>query len=115
LRKVLIADDSPLARDVVSKRLLASGLEALACESSADAKGRDPADIACALLDIDLGDGDGTSVAATFREACPDLPIAFFCGHATPEVAERARALGPLFEKPDELDSAIAWVRSHAR
>jgi CheY-like chemotaxis protein len=115
LRKVLIADDSPLARDVLSKRLLASGLETLPCSSSADARERDPSDLACALLDIDLGDGDGTLLAATFRAACPELPIAFFSGTATGEVAVRARALGPVFNKPDELDSAIDWVRSNAR
>jgi CheY-like chemotaxis protein len=115
LRKVLIADDSSVARDVVSKRLLASGLEALSCGSSADARASDLSDLACALLDIDLGDGDGTAVAAMLREARPELPIAFFSGSAAPEAAARARALGPVFAKPDELDSAIAWVRSHAR
>jgi two-component system sensor histidine kinase HydH len=115
LRKVLIADDSPVARDVVSKRLIASGLETLSCVSSADARVRDPAELSCALLDIDLGDGDGTMVAADLRAACPELPIAFFSGSAAPEVAERARALGPVFAKPDELESAIASVRSHAR
>jgi len=115
LRKVLIADDSPVALDVVSKRLLASGLETVSCVSSADARVRDPADLSCALLDLDLGDGDGTMVAASLRATRPELPIAFFSGSAAPDVAERARALGPIFAKPDELDSAIAWVRLHAR
>ncbi len=117
MRKVLILDDSPVARDVVSKRLLASGLDSLSCDSAEQARVKDPADLACALLDIDLGDGDrdGTEVAASLRTARPELPIAFFSGSATPEVAERARALGPVFTKPDELESAIAWVRAHAR
>jgi CheY-like chemotaxis protein len=115
LRKVLFVDDSPVARDVVSKRILAAGLLALTSDSSADARGTDTADIACALLDIDLGDGDGTEVAASLRAACPELPIAFFSGSAPPDVVARARALGPVFDKPGDIDSAIAWVRSHAR
>jgi CheY-like chemotaxis protein len=115
MRKVLIADDSPVARDILSKRILASGLDALSCESSADARVKDANSLSCALLDIDLGDGDGTEVAASLLATCPELPIAFFSGSAPPELAARARALGPVFNKPEDIDSAIAWVRSHAK
>jgi hypothetical protein len=65
---------------------------------------------ACALLDLDLGDGNGVDVAEFLQIHQPNLPIAFFSGGASPAVMTRARALGPVFRKPDELDEAVAWV-----
>ena len=110
--KVLLADDSPLARDILSRRVEATGLVALACESAAVARGEDATDLACALLDIDLGDGDGTEVAETLRATRPDLPVAFFSS-AAPEASARARTLGPVFAKPDDLEAAVAWVHNN--
>jgi DNA-binding response OmpR family regulator len=112
-RRVLVADDSPLVRDIVAKRVAAAGLEAWPCESVVTARAAPAEDIACALLDLDLGDGKGTDVAVFLRAARPDLPIAFFSGSA-PELAAGALSFGPVFVKPDELDEAIAWIAAHA-
>ena len=75
----------------------------------------DSADLACALLDLELGDGLGTDVALHLRKSRGALPIAFFTSTRTPEVIAVAKQFGPVFAKPAELDQAIDWVRRHGR
>jgi CheY-like chemotaxis protein len=114
-RYVLIADDSAVARVSVARRVRAEGIEVVEQDSAAGASSIDTADLACALLDIDLGDGFGTEVAERLREGLDTLPIAFFSSTSTPEVLARAATFGPVFAKPEQLDQAIDWVRRHGR
>jgi CheY-like chemotaxis protein len=107
---VYVADDSEVVRTVLARRLTAAGLEVQAGGSAADSRNVTLRAFACALLDLDLGDGDGVEVAELLRAHQPGLPVAFFSGGAPPPVVARAMALGPVFRKPDELDAAIAWV-----
>lgn len=74
------------------------------------AKTVDTSVIACALLDFDLGDGDGAEVAEHLRRSAPALPIAFFTSTSTPEAQARAKLFGPVFVKPDDLEAAVRWV-----
>jgi DNA-binding response OmpR family regulator len=109
---VLVADDSLLTRGILSARIAKAGFEVLLCNSVASAEAVDATQLSCALLDLDLGDGEGTEVAATLRAVSPELPIAFFSGSATAQ--PNAQALGPVFAKPDELEDAVRWVCTHA-
>jgi hypothetical protein len=45
------------------------------------------------------------------RVVSPSLPIAFFTGGASDELLERARAIGPVYLKPD-VEPLLAWVSS---
>ena len=110
-----MVDDSPVARRAVTRRLLSAGLRVVEGESAALAPGVDVSSFACALLDLDLGDGDGTQMANALRRAVPSLPLAFFSAGAPPEAIARARSWGPLFKKPDDLDRAIEWALAAAR
>jgi two-component system response regulator RegA len=112
---VYIADDSDVVRGAVRQRLLAEGLLVHAGGSAADSRSVTVRSFACALLDLDLGDGDGVDVAELLRVHQPELPVAFFSGGASPAVTARAKAMGPIFHKPDELDAAVAWVVRSAR
>jgi CheY-like chemotaxis protein len=114
-QRVLIADDSPVARAAVARRVRAEGLEVVERDSAASASSVDPTTIACALLDFDLGDGFGVDVATRLRAAEGTLPIAFFTSTNERDVHDRASAFGPVFTKPDELDAAIDWVARHSR
>lgn len=113
--KVLLADDSAVVRVAVARRVRAAGLAVVERDSAAAASGVDAAELTCALLDLDLGDGVGTDVAERLRTARPTLPIAFFSSTTTAEVLACARAYGPVFTKPEEIDAAVAWVATHAR
>jgi CheY-like chemotaxis protein len=112
-QRVLIADDSPVARVALSRRVRAAGLEVDEHDSAASAMSVDPGTLACALLDFDLGDGFGIDVAIRLRATRSELPIAFFTT-TDPSETDRARAFGPVFAKPDELDAAVAWIARHA-
>lgn len=113
-KRVLIADDSAVARHTLARRVRAAGFEVVEHDSCATASTVDGTTIACALLDCDLGDGDGVEVAARLRAAKDTLPIAFFTSSKA-EAADRASAFGPVFEKPHELDRAIDWVERQRR
>ncbi|MBS2020417.1 MAG: response regulator [Deltaproteobacteria bacterium] len=115
MRAVLIADDSPVVRVSVVRRVRAAGLDVVEEASAAGASAVDATSLSCALLDLDLGDGDGTEVAERLRASEGELPIAFFSSTRTPEILARASTFGPVFAKPDELDQAIDWISRHGR
>jgi DNA-binding NtrC family response regulator len=111
LGTVLIVDDSPAALRALAERLTAEGCSVRPVGSMRVGRGLDAkalAGLVCAVLE--LGDGDGTDLAALLLAKRPGLPIAFFTQHATPSLVESARARGPVFLKPD-LVSVIAWVK----
>jgi DNA-binding response OmpR family regulator len=114
MRTVLLVDDSAVARRVLARRLEAEGF--LVCEASSMATARrvDCASLGCAIVDLELADGDGTDLATSLRERRPALPIAFFTMGTAPSLVEGARARGPVFLKPD-VNPVIAWVRRTTR
>src|SRR4029077_16468034 len=77
---VLLADDSPVARLAIARRLRAEGFRVLEGASGGEALASAAmgTPVGCALLDLDLGDADGSEVAARLRSTRADLPIAFF-------------------------------------
>jgi DNA-binding response OmpR family regulator len=107
---VYIADDSEVVRSALERRLTAEGVRVHSGGSAADSRSVTTRGFACALLDLDLGDGNGVDVAELLRVHQPDLAVAFFSAGASDAVTARARALGPIFRKPDDLEGAIAWV-----
>lgn len=112
--RVLVADDSPLVRAAVVRRVRETGNEVVEADSVASAATVDATGLACALLDLDLGDGWGTDVAERLRSSAAELPIAFFTSEQGGDRVERAKAFGPVFAKPEEIDGAIAWIVSRA-
>src|SRR5689334_18717689 len=97
-QRVLIADDSPVVRVTVARRIRAAGFEVVEYDSVASAMAADPTTITCALLDYDLGDGFGVDVAARLRQEQGALPIAFFTSTSTEDM-EKAAVFGPVFNK----------------
>lgn len=108
---LLLIDDSPAARRVIAKRLQAAGFDVTEVGSAAEARSLDLGPFACAVVDVELADGDGPSLAVELHAKRPELPVAFFTATPTPAVHERARGHGPVFTKPD-LDPLLAWARS---
>ena len=112
---VLVVDDSPVARLAIARRLRADGFDVLEQASAVTPDVATLARLACALLDLDLGDSDGAALAGSLRAGHAGLPVAFFSASVSSELLARARAVGPVFAKPGELDAAIAWVNQSAR
>jgi FixJ family two-component response regulator len=111
---VFVVDDSAVARLAVTRRLRAEGFEVIEQSTASLPEEEIIERLACALLDLDLGDSNGCDLARSLRARRGDLPIAFFSGTASAELLERAGALGPIFAKPAELEAAVTWVRATA-
>lgn len=105
---VLVADDSPVARHAVASRLGAQ-VTVVTAASYAEAAHIDATSLDAAVLDLDLGDGDGVTLARDLLAAKASLPIAFFTGEVEGPLVSAARSLGPVFAKTKPAD-AIAWA-----
>jgi CheY-like chemotaxis protein len=110
MRIVLLVDDSSVARRVLARALSAAGYGVQEVESMRAASRADVTAISCAIVDLELGDGDGTVVASALQAKRPSLPIAFFTTGTTPSLVEAARGRGPVFSKPD-VAPVVAWVK----
>jgi FixJ family two-component response regulator len=115
LGTVLIADDSAVVRETIARRITAEGFGVIKWGSALLDPTLNAGGLACALIDLDLGDGEGSELAAALRNLSPTLPIAFFSAGAASDALERATQWGPVFLKPDELDQAMSWIRANAR
>jgi two-component system response regulator RegA len=111
---VLVVDDCTLVRRTLASRFSNDGLEVREAGSFHAARAIDCESLACAVLDLQLGDGDGTDLAAALLRKRPTLPIAFFTGGSVPALVESARCRGPVFLKND-ANSLFAWVRRTVR
>jgi two-component system, NtrC family, response regulator PilR len=114
MRTVLLVDDSPVARRVVTQRLVAEGYEVIEAASVAAARKIDVTPLGCAIVDLELPDGDGTDLARFLSEKRQNLPIAFFTQGTAPSLIEGARGRGTVFLKPD-LNPLVAWVKRAVR
>jgi CheY-like chemotaxis protein len=110
MRTVLLVDDSAVSRRVLARALAAAGYAVAEGDSMRAAVRTDPVRIDCAIIDLELGDGDGTAVASSLRGRRPSLPVAFFTTGTTPSLVEAARSQGPVFLKPD-VAPVVAWVK----
>ncbi|MGA3122221.1 MAG: response regulator [Polyangiaceae bacterium] len=110
---VLLIDDSPLVRLALGRRLVAEGFavrEAQSVQSARASEASATVAPACAVLDLQLPDGDGTVLAAALAAKHPGIPVAFFTAGGVPSLVECARGRGPVFLKPDD-NLVIAWVK----
>jgi ActR/RegA family two-component response regulator len=107
---VLLVDDSPVALRALARRLAAEDFDVREGPTAALAVEADVTDLACAVVDIELADGNGADIAAVLRAKRATLPIAFFTAGASPPVLARAHAYGPIFMKPN-IDAVVAWAK----
>jgi DNA-binding response OmpR family regulator len=114
MRIVLLVDDSAVARRVLARRLEADGFQVSEASSMTAARKVDVASLGCAIIDLELPDGDGTDLARVLLEKRPNLPVAFFTMGTAPSLVEGARARGPVFLKPD-MSPVVAWVKRTTR
>ena len=107
---VLIVDDSPVALRVLARRLGDEGFPTAEASSLKAALRVDVARLGCAIIDLELADGDGTDLADALLARRTALPLAFFTTGSSPALVQSARARGPVFVKPD-VAPLVAWIR----
>ena len=115
MARVLVVDDSPLARAAASKLVGDSGFEVLTASSVEEATVLDALDLAAAVLDIEIGSGSGIDLAARLRAKRPTLPVAFLSASSDIALRGRAAELGPVFDKTQGLEGLETWVASLQR
>jgi len=111
---VLVVDDSAVARLSLARGLKARGARVCERDSLSAVRDDPPGRVACAILDLELPDGDGVQVAELLRATMPWLPVAFFSAGAADAVLARARLLGPVHAKPGELAAVVAWATAQS-
>jgi two-component system OmpR family response regulator len=111
---VLLVDDSPVAQHVLAGRLRAAGFEVLLESSVEGARRAGTVPCCCAVVDLELPDGDGVALAEALQGTHAALPVAFFTAGAEPALLSRARARGPVFAKPN-ADAVVAWAKATRR
>jgi CheY-like chemotaxis protein len=110
----LIVEDEPILRELLAYILKAMGfrvVEAASCaEGISAASGADAVDVA--IVDIGLGDGQGTDVIRALREVAPKLPVVIASGSPL-ELQPGSGREGPTvtMPKPYSLQEVIAALR----
>jgi DNA-binding NarL/FixJ family response regulator len=98
--KVLIVDDSKLARMAIAKALSAlypdwTRLEASDADGALEVVKRTAVDIT--LLDFNMPHRDGLSLVADLRKLHPTMPVAVISANHQDEIVSRTQSLGAVF------------------
>lgn len=102
--KVLLVDDSKLARMAMAKALSTVRpewvrVEAVNAAEALEQVSKSQPDIA--VLDFNMPGSDGLTLAAEVRMVRPDMPIAIISANYQQEIVDRAGAIGATFlQKP---------------
>jgi CheY-like chemotaxis protein len=109
--KVLIVDDSKLARMAAIKAIASShpNLKRVEAGSSSDAlkaMKQDAPEIA--LVDFNMPEVDGLSLVADLRKLSAEMPIAVISANHQQEVIDRTEALGATFLPKPLSEKALA-------
>jgi CheY-like chemotaxis protein len=109
--KVLIVDDSKLARMSIARALTTlqpdwTRIEAATADEAIARLTDERADIA--LLDFNMPGRDGLALAAQLQALNPDMPLALISANIQEEVVARAHAVGAAFLPKPLTEQALA-------
>lgn len=98
--RVLVVDDSKLARMAIAKALNSLRpewvrVEAANADEALELAGREP--VQMALLDFNMPGRDGLTLASELRAIDPGMPVAVISANHQEEVVRRAREIGTTF------------------
>jgi CheY-like chemotaxis protein len=115
--KVLVVDDSKLARMVMASALRRvrpewTLVEAVNADEALAAVSATKIDIA--LVDFNMPDTDGLELVASIHKAHPEMPVAVVSANVQDEIIGRARELNAGFIPKPLTDDALAAFLSGA-
>jgi FixJ family two-component response regulator len=113
--RILVVDDSALIRKLLERLLAEQGLETVPFARVDAAVNVDTHSVGAAILDVEIEDQSGIELGRALLERDPSLPVSFLTGTTDPSLIREARALGPVFEKGDDLTPAATWAGATAR
>ena len=115
--RVLLVEDEPLIRELMTESLRDAGYEVIDVENGAEAREvvrNQPEPLSILVTDFHMpGDMDGSEVAAQVRAVFPGLPVVIVSGR--PEVFQSTwqHTLGyTLMKKPYRPSELVRLVRS---
>lgn len=109
--KLLIVDDSKLARMSVAKAMKALYPDWMRVEAANADEAlalSDDGAFDVALLDFNMPGRDGLELASDLRKAHPNLPIAIISANHQDEIVARAKAIGATFLPKPLTETALA-------
>ncbi len=114
MNRILVVDDEPSMRRILSSNLKQEGYEVIEAGSIALARralAEDPLD--AVITDQKLGDGEGLDVLASAREADSTLAVVFLTAFATVELAVESMRRGAFdfITKPFMPEVLLATAR----
>lgn len=115
---ILIVDDSKLARIVAGKALAElqptwQRVEASSADQALALVGQQSVDLA--VIDFNMSEKDGLTLAAELRALYPDMPLAIITANVQDEVIARAREVGAAFvPKPVTAEGLKGFVSGAA-
>jgi DNA-binding NarL/FixJ family response regulator len=118
VHKVLIVDDSKLARMAIAKALNNLypdwiRLEATGADAAIEIAHQTAIDIT--LLDFNMPGRDGLSLASELRKLRPTMPVAVISANHQDEIVQRARSLGATFLPKPLTEKALAEFLADAQ
>jgi hypothetical protein len=113
---VFVADSSPAVQTALKEKLAAEGLLAYLARSpeTSNLSHEFIGALGCALMTLS-GNEDAIAEAQLLRVYQPELPIAFLHARASEHTMARAKEMGPIFHRDEQLDAAVAWAADRAR
>ena len=100
LKSILLVEDDPVVGRAVERAMTRAGLRVEHVRSCLAARAlRGPFD--CAVMDIDLPDGNGVDLSADLSADGVAHSTLFFTGSSDHELLARARGIGPIVRKAE--------------
>jgi DNA-binding response OmpR family regulator len=113
---VLVVEDDPASADAIGTLLRHIGYEVVVAGTLGEGRDRlDPARQCCVILDLMLPDGNGVTLLRHIRKLGLRISVLVVHGGAAPAWLDQMEALAPegVFQKPGEIPSLFAWMRTH--
>ncbi len=115
--KVLVVDDSKLARIVAGKAIAAlqpdwTRIEAASADEALAIIGAEQIDVA--ILDFNMPEKDGLELAAELRTSHPTMPIAVITANVQDEIIAKVRSLNATFVPKPVTQEALSGFISGA-
>jgi excisionase family DNA binding protein len=117
-RRILIVDDDPRIRELLTRLLYGEGCRVSTAESGKSALvALAESEFDLLLLDLELGDMDGAAVLNQISQRKLRLPVVLITGFPDGQLVDRAMQFAPLLllRKPIDKQQLLLTVRSTIR